>query len=221
MALIKGMLIAFTQTVRNVAPTVVVFQYNPNEMTRTLRVERAASDAKQAPLAGSQRPAEEYSLALEFDATDALERGGPITLAMGMTPRLAALELLMQPVADEIAAMRIQGGMEVPAAKLPLVLFVWGPGRVTPVTLQSLQIQETAFDELLNPIHARVQLSFAVIREADVPKGETLLKGAASYYQALREVRAQLQVPQLPELMTVPQTFPDPLELIAEVGLGL
>jgi hypothetical protein len=218
-ALIKGMLIAFTETVRNVAPMVVVFQYNPNEMTRTLRVERAASDTKQAPLAGSQRPAEEYSLTLEFDATDALERGGPITLAMGMTPRLAALELLMQPVAG--AAMRIQGGMEVPAAKLPLVLFVWGPGRVTPVTLQSLQIQETAFDELLNPIHARVQLSFAVIREADVPNGEMLLEGAASYYQALREVRAQLQVQQLPELMTVPQTFPDPLELIAEVGLGL
>ena len=56
------------------------------------------------------------------------------------------------------------GGAAIPAGRLPLVLFIWGPTRITPVRLKSLTIHETAFDELLNPIHASADLGFTVLR---------------------------------------------------------
>ena len=52
------------------------------------------------------------------------------------------------------------GGATIPAGRLPLVFFIWGPARITPVRLTSLTITETAFDELLNPIHASADLGF-------------------------------------------------------------
>lgn len=220
MALIKGMLVAYSETVRNVPPTVVVFQYNPAEMTRVLRVEREPEGEKgSSALNAKERPVEEYSLTLEFDATDGLERGGPLTTAFGISPRLAALELLMQPLREGVLGpLRIRPGTTIPASRLPLVLFVWGPGRVTPVTMRSLQITESAFDELLNPIHATAQLSFTVIREDDLADTEQLAIGAARNYQKLRERKAALQVAQMPELMRVPQQFPDPADVLGAVA---
>jgi hypothetical protein len=77
---------------------------------------------------------------------------------------------------------------------------VWGPGRITPVRLKTLTIHETSFDELLNPIHATADLSFTVLRRDDLARHDTLAQAAASYYQGSREVKAVLQLAQIPEL---------------------
>ena len=94
------------------------------------------------------RPApEDYTVKLELDATDGLEKGGPLTTALGISPRLAAIEMLMQPVGSSLlgglagaltGGLLGGGGATIPAGRLPLVLFIWGPARITPVRLKSL-----------------------------------------------------------------------------------
>ncbi len=104
MALIKGMLASFADPLLGGIPTIVLFQYNPTEVTRVFSVE--AADESKAPSGSALnvvRPApEDYTLKLEFDATDGLERGGPLTTAFGISPRLAAIEMLMQPVGSSL-----------------------------------------------------------------------------------------------------------------------
>jgi hypothetical protein len=52
----------------------------------------------------------------------------------------------------------------VPAGLLPMVLFVWGPGRVVPVRVTQLTITEKLYDsDLLNPTHAEAQIQLKVL----------------------------------------------------------
>ena len=52
----------------------------------------------------------------------------------------------------------------------PLALLIWGAARVLPVRLDSLSINEEAFDTKLNPIRAKADLSLKVLtyRELDM-----------------------------------------------------
>jgi hypothetical protein len=50
----------------------------------------------------------------------------------------------------------------------PFILFVWGPQRVLPVRLTSLNITEEAYDPLLNPIRAKAELSLSVLSYHDL-----------------------------------------------------
>jgi hypothetical protein len=213
MALIKGLLASYSDPILGLVPTTVLFQYNPTEMTRVLRVESRVDDGGSptgAALNAVRAATEEYSMKLEFDATDGLERGGPLTLAFGISPRLAALELLMQPVGASLLgglASTLTGGLlggggaNVPAGQLPLTLFVWGPERIAPVRLNTLSIQESAFDELLNPIQATADVSFSVLRFDDPMNTNKFARAAAKYYQGSRETRALLAPAQIPELL--------------------
>lgn len=209
MALIKGMLASFDNPLLGFVPTIVLFQYNPVEIARVFRSEAAGAAAQGgrsgAALNAAVPPVEDYTIKLELDATDGLEREGPITITNGISPRLAALEMLMQPIGSSLLGGLVGGllgggGSAIPAGKLPVVLFVWGPGRVTPVRMTSLSIRETAFDELLNPIHANADVGLRVLRQADLGSGDTFASAAAAYYQGLREVRAVLQIAQTAEL---------------------
>ena len=47
----------------------------------------------------------------------------------------------------------------IPANYLNTVLFVWGPGRIVPVRVTALTINEKLYDGLLNPTHAEVQIT--------------------------------------------------------------
>ena len=204
MALIKGILLSFDDPLLGVYPTAVPFQYNPAEIQRVFRTESAAAAGQRsgAALNAAIPPHEDYSLKLELDATDGLEQSGPITLTNGMAPRLAALEMMMQPVGKSLLGGLLTGGrLPIPAGKLRLVLFVWGPFRVTPVRLTDLTIRETAFDGLLNPIHATADVGLRVLRAADLGEDERFARAAAAYYQGAREIRAALQIPQTAELI--------------------
>lgn len=209
--LIPGILASFDNPLLGIVPTIIPFQYNPTEVTRVFASEGGGGETSGA--SGSKlnaaRPApEDYTIKLELDATDGLEKGGPLTTVFGISPRLAAIEMLMQPVGSSLlgdlagaltGGLLGGGGAAIPAGKLPLVLFIWGPNRITPVRLKSLTIRETGFDELLNPIHASADLGFDVLREKDLGKNDTFAKAAAVYYQGSREVRAVLSLPQLLE----------------------
>jgi hypothetical protein len=49
-----------------------------------------------------------------------------------------------------------------------MILFVWGPTRVLPVRLTGLTITEEAYDTLLNPTRAKVELSLGVLSYNDL-----------------------------------------------------
>ncbi len=201
--MIKGMLLSFDNPLLGLVPTVVLFQYNPTEVTRVFTSESApATGPRPGAALSAPKPAlEDYSMRLEVDATDGLEREAPLTTALGIGPRLAALEMLMQPVGSSLLGGLLGGGgATIPAGKLPVVLFAWGPARVTPVRLRSLTIRETAFDDALNPIHATADIGLSVLRKEDLGAGDLFARAAADFYKGAREVKAVLSIPQLIEL---------------------
>lgn len=208
MTFLKGMLLSFDDPLLGLIPSVILFQYNPTEVTRVFRNDQtgAGEATPGAPLSAPKPAIETYTLKLELDATDGLEHEFPISMGFGIGPRLAAIEMLVQPVGSSLlgglAGSLLGGnaGATVPAGKVPLVFFAWGPARITPARLDSLTIHETAFDELLNPIHATADLSLTVLRKEDLGTDDTMARAAADFYKAAREVKAVLAIPQTIEL---------------------
>jgi hypothetical protein len=168
--LLKGALIGIDPM--NPLASVVVFQYNPDTMTRRLEPRAAGGDAEHGEafrLAGP--PKETITVSVEIDATDQLEAANPLALASGVSPTLAALEMMLYPksavVIANMAASAI-GTVEIIPAEGPMILFVWGPTRVLPVRLTGLTITEEAYDTLLNPTRARAELALTVLSYNDL-----------------------------------------------------
>ncbi len=169
--LLKGALIGVDPL--NPLSSIVVFQYNPDTMTRRLepRAVSAEGDRGEAfRLTGA--PKETISLSMEIDATDQLEQANPIAVATGIYPTLAALEVMLYPKSAVVIAntlLTLIGTIEVIPVEAPMTLFVFGPQRVLPVRLTSFSITEEAHDQLLNPIRAKVELSLTVLSYQDLP----------------------------------------------------
>ena len=157
---------------------VIVMQYNPDQLTRTLQVQAATGDAGERVEALRLKgpPIEIFKLETEIDATDQLEHPDQNTtaVAVGIFPQLAALESLITPSADQIAladGMLRAGSVEIAPVEAPLALFIWSTQRVVPVRVTEFSITEEAFDVSLNPIRARVSLSMRVLSIADLGFG--------------------------------------------------
>lgn len=191
--LLKGALIGVDPF--NPLASLVVFQYNPEKLTRTLTARAAGGQANASEalrLAGP--PEETIRLEVEIDAADQLEKADPIATSMGLYPTLASLEMLLYPksaliIANEVLA-RV-GIIEVIPQEAPLTLFVWGPKRVLPVRLTSFSITEKAFDPGLNPILANVELGLQVLTYQDLG---LLSVGGALFmaHQVAKEVMATI-----------------------------
>lgn len=146
---------------------VVVFQYNPDEVTRNIRPRegggpRQASDAHRAWGA----PSEDVSMTVELDATDQLEAGDPVAAASGILPALSALEMMLHPGSAQVianTALLAAGTIEILPIELPVTVLVWGPARVVPVRITSLAITEQAYAPGLVPLRASVDLSADVL----------------------------------------------------------
>ena len=157
----------------NPLASIIIFQYNPETLTRTLTAQTSGSDNadKGEALRLKGPPKEEIKLDVEIDATDQLERAKAPVTTMGLYPTLASLEMLLYPksavtIANEVLAPL--GIIEVIAAEAPLTLFVWGPKRTLAVRITGLSITEEAFDPNLNPILAKVSLSLRVLNYDDL-----------------------------------------------------
>lgn len=170
--LIKGAIVGLDPL--NPLASVVLFQYNPDTMTRRLEARSTGggdnSDRSEAfRLTGP--PRETITLSIEVDAVDQLEKVNPIAVVSGIYPTLAALEMLLYPKSPAVianAALAQVGNIEIIPPEAPLTLFVWGPARVLPVRISSLSIAEEAYDTLLNPIRAKIDLSLNVLSYADL-----------------------------------------------------
>ncbi|MBS0168326.1 MAG: hypothetical protein JSR29_19760 [Nitrospira sp.] len=170
--LVKGAIVGVDAM--NPLASVVVFQYNPDTMTRRLEARSTGggdtSDRSEAfRLTGP--PKETITLNIEVDATDQLEQANPLALISGISPTLSALEMLLYPKSVTVIAnstLAQAGNIEIIPPEAPLTLFVWGATRVLPVRVTGFSITEEAYDPMLNPIRAKVDLTLTVLSYADL-----------------------------------------------------
>ena len=191
--LMKGAIIGVDKA--NPLAGVIVFQYNPDTLTRTLTAQTVGGEANRGEALRLKGPPQEtIRLDVEIDATDQLERANPVAVSLGIHPTLASLEMLLYPksavmIANEVLAAA--GMIEVIQPEAPLTLLVWGPTRVLPVRLTEFSITEEAFDTLLNPIRAKVSLGMRVLNYQDL--GLNSVGGALfMVHQVAKEVMAMV-----------------------------
>jgi hypothetical protein len=204
----RGMLLSFSDPVAGLVPSLVPFQYNPSEVTRVLRV--AAGTSGGSGLRVGAPPTETYTLKIELDALDALDK--PITGTLGVGPMLATLEGMLEPsgasglasLVGAVASVLGAGGASpaVPAPSLPLVVLAWSPERIVPVRIDTYTAHETGFDSALQPVQATVDLSVTVLRDRDLAADQTLANVMAAAYQTVRSGLAVVGIAQGVELMT-------------------
>ncbi|MBP6787054.1 MAG: hypothetical protein KA170_05655 [Candidatus Promineofilum sp.] len=176
--LLKGALVAIDPL--RPLPTVIVFQYNPETLTRRIEARTSGGDAggggdrtEVLRLAGP--PKETITLAAEIDGSDEVGGLHAGRLATGIYPTLSALEMLLYPASSVVIAKAAQaaaGVLDILPPEAPLVLFVWGAERVLPVRLESFSITEEAHDALLNPVRAKVDLSLQVLSAHDFKQSQ-------------------------------------------------
>ncbi|MFD8540722.1 hypothetical protein [Streptomyces rubrogriseus] len=214
-AYLRGALVQFMPTKLVPLPNVIVFQYNPETMTHTWTQPPAARTGDSAngdPLAVTGPPGEAFSFTLVVDATDPIADdmpvSGPLSVVSGVATRLAALEMLVHPSSSTsggellgtvtaglagLGKKKANPPQEVPADRLPVVLFVWGPGRIVPVRVTTLTITERLYNPLLIPTHAEAQIGLQVLTAKDLVGKDLVTKVAAAadtYTDSLREVLA-------------------------------
>lgn len=163
--LLKGALVSFD--LPNPQPAVIIFQYNPDTLSRTLEAQTGSEGSDALRIKGA--PVETIKLDVELDATDQLEQGGA---ALGLHPQLAALEVLIYPKSSLVVAntdLLNAGTIEILPPQAPFTLFIWGSKRVLPVRLTEFSISEEAYDPQLNPIRAKVSLGLRVLSYNDLP----------------------------------------------------
>jgi hypothetical protein len=176
-------------------PTTIKFQYNPDEVTRSLKPQSVGDEPDRTEIFRLKGPPiETIKCTIEIDATDLMAAGDATTLQYGIQPQLAALELLVYPTSEALIAneaLSLLGTVEILPMESNLTLFVWSKTRVTPVRITDLDITEEAFDPQLNPIRAKVSLGMRVLNVNDVgfltPAGSLYM-----VYQLQKEALAML-----------------------------
>jgi hypothetical protein len=169
--LLKGAIVSLDPNI-GIPMGIITFQYNPDEVTRSLKPQSVGDEPDRTEIFRLKGPPiETMHCTVEIDATDQLSVSDPSTLAFGIQPQLAALELLVYPssvvlIANEV--LSYMGTIEILPMQSALTLFVWSKTRVTPMQITGLEITEEAFDPQLNPIRAKVALSMRVLNVNDV-----------------------------------------------------
>jgi hypothetical protein len=153
-------------------PSVIEFQYNPEQVTRTLKPQPVSDEPDRTEIFRLKGPPiETIQVTIDIDATNLLATSDPTTLSFGIQPQLAALELLVYPTSAVLLAneaLSFLGTIEILPMESMLTLFVWSKSRVTPVLITDLNITEELFDAQLNPIRAKVALGMRVLNVNDV-----------------------------------------------------
>lgn len=179
----------------NPLASVIIFQYNPDTLTRTLTAQTTEGNRdRNEAMRITGPPNETFKIDVEVDATDQMETGDSRTKLMGIHPTLASLEMLIYPkssliIANEVLA-RI-GTIEIIPPEAPLTLFIWGVKRIVPVRVSELSITEEAFDTNLNPIRAKVSLGLRVLNYNDLGLA-SVGGGLFMAHQVVKEVMATI-----------------------------
>lgn len=196
--ILKGGLVMLDPVSFAIAPGgIIVMQYNPDTVTRTLKVKGAEEGGDRSEALRLSGPAvETIKLDVEIDATDQLEnpQQNANTVQYGIAPQLAQLETLVYPTSLNLQnnyALSQAGTLEIMPLMAPLSLFVWSATRIVPVRITDFSITEEAFDPRLNPLRAKVSLGLRVLSIDDLFFSD---KGGSLYmaYQRQKESLARL-----------------------------
>lgn len=157
-----------------VVQRVIVLQYNPDSVSRTLQIKSVGENADRSEaLRLKGPPTETIKLDAEIDAADQLEfpDQNQSTVQYGVEPQLAALETIIYPTSSQLLAnntLAQAGTLEIAPMEAPLAVFVWSKARVVPVRLTEFSVTEEAFDTSLNPLRAKVSLGMRVLNVDDL-----------------------------------------------------
>jgi hypothetical protein len=191
--LMKGAIIGLDPF--NPVASVIIFQYNPDRLTRTLTAQTVGGTPDRGEALRLKGPPQEsITIEVDVDATDQLEHAQFPAAQLGIYPTLASLEMLIYPksalvIANEV--LQAAGVIEIIPPEAPLTLFIWGVKRILPVRLTQFSITEEAFDTNLNPIRAKVNLGLRVLNYNDLG---LLSVGGALFmaHQVIKEVMATI-----------------------------
>jgi hypothetical protein len=223
--LLRGALVEYSGDFLGPIPNLVIFQFNPEQLARTIQIPAPPSETTTRAGAGQREPAqtstpptESFSITAHFSAADDLGDGGAgsaIPRAFGIGPQLAALEKMVYPagplsgllgqaidaIGDALGAGSGDDAPErpIPRQSVPRILFMWGVTRVLPVRIKSMTITEQKFDAFLNPVQAEVQIGFDVINLASTST-DTIGKGASTYSKVAKDAQAILNLAKAAEL---------------------
>lgn len=174
------------------SPLFVVFQFNPEQLTRNRSLTYAVPKGFEGSLRDFHKryddlvqlrdaqqvtvDEETISFEIRLDASDKLDEGDTITEQFGLAPQLSTLELMVYsseerlPGKDMGSMLGSSGGFSYTRKpNPPLILFVWGRKRVLPVNIKSLNITELLYNADLDPVRATIAVSLAVIEGTSPP----------------------------------------------------
>ncbi|MCC6862857.1 MAG: hypothetical protein IT158_30060 [Bryobacterales bacterium] len=194
--LVKGGLVLLDPDT-SVVKRVIVLQYNPETLTRTLQPQAFAGESgdREEALRLKGPPVETFRVEAEIDAADQMETAGAgSTVAeVGIHPQIAALETIVYPSSSRIQSndtLAGAGTIEIAPLESPLVLFVWSRQRIVPVRITEFSITEEMFDPALNPIRAKITLSMRALSVNDLPSGHKGWSLFMSYQQQKERLAA-------------------------------
>lgn len=205
-ALHKGALVTLDDPMVLKVPNIIIFQFNPEQLTRNLTPQVPGSQPEKPGQARPETvktlgpPLESISLKVVLDAADQLEFPvrHPQVVMFGIHPALAALEMLLYPTSQQLLLQDQEAETAVKqvspkANELPTVLLVWGVARVVPVRVTNFAVTEEFFDSRLNPIRATVDISLQVLTNIALKK-RSLAYDAYMTYQRSKERLARVHL---------------------------
>lgn len=207
---LRGALVEYSGDFLGPIPNIVVFQFNPEQLARTITIpprheEPTGGTQQQERHATSAPPVESFTITAHFSAADDLGQGGASSIPrlFGVGPQLAALEKMVYPpqtpggligLAIDAIGSALSHATEQPATRqvprvhVPKVLFIWGAVRILPVSIKSLTITEKKFDFQLNPVEAEVTIGLNVAGEP--PDDDGVAKGALKFTNLIKDTQA-------------------------------
>jgi hypothetical protein len=205
---LRGALVEYGSDFLGPLPNVVVFQINPESMTRTIQLPaRPTGTAARETTQAGEAPVESFTVKVELDAAQNLDAQVEISLArvFGVGPALIALEKMARPSSTGLLGVAIGAAVDaigsalglgadvpiqpIPREKYPRILFIWGPTRVLPVIIESMSISELQYDYLLNPVRAEVTIGF-VVDQPSKCSDDLIAQGATIYTDTVKEAQA-------------------------------
>ena len=201
--MLRGALVEYGTDLIGPIPNVVIFQFNPETLSRALQVPPRPTGATQRETTqAGEKTFEKITFKAHFSAADMLDEDKVLARLFGIGPQLAALEKMVLPsskIAGLIGAAidAVAGAVAppsppaqpIPREKYPRILFIWGPTRVLPVTIDSMTIAEQEYDFVLNPVRAEVDITLSVIA-IDQCSDDLLARGALEYSTLAKEAMA-------------------------------
>ncbi|HEY0545857.1 MAG TPA: hypothetical protein VGC91_10810 [Pyrinomonadaceae bacterium] len=206
--LLRGALIEYGSDFLGPIPNVVIFQFNPESLTRNIQIPaRPTGGASRETTQAGEPSLEKITLKASFSAADGLNSNNVLARTMGVGPRLAALEKMVFPggklsgligaalnaIGDALGGGDTDARQTIPREKYPRILFIWGPFKVLPVVIESMSITEQQYDFLLNPTQAEVSIGMTV-NAIDNCSDDMIGKGALEYSNLAKEAQAILNL---------------------------